>query len=71
MHGLPDYYNISNINDESLEVIWNQIIKKMYSNFEVPLYTEYYIGLNNSFAVMNSIKCKGKIINKGTIDVYS
>ena len=71
MHGLPDYYNISNINSETIEIIWNDIIKKMYVNFEVPSDLNYYIDSNKVFAVMNSLKCEGKIINKGTITIYS
>lgn len=71
MHGLPDYNNISQIDSESIEVVWNSILKELYVNFEVPEDKYYYIPKDKTFSVLYSLKCYNRMIIKGKVIIFS
>ena len=70
MHGLPDYYNISNINSETLEVIWNSFFKKLYVSYTILADENYYIPADKIFAITGYMEVYGSLYIRGEITIY-
>ena len=70
MHGLPDYYNISNINSETLEVIWNSFFKQLYSGYTLLADQNYYIPTDKAFAITGYMKVYGTLYVKGELNIF-
>ena len=70
MHGLPDYYNISNINSETLEIIWNSFFKKLYASYTLLTDENYYIPAGKVFAITGYITIYGNLYIRGEITIY-
>ena len=70
MHGLPDYYNVTEISAEADEVIWNDILRVLMSDFTVPADKDYLVVSGQELSIINSLTVEGRLIIEGTVMIY-
>ena len=71
MHGLPDWYNLSSLDYEDLSIVWNDIIKKLYTGYEIAADEDFYVLEAKEFVCTKYIKVEGSLIVKGVATVYT
>ena len=70
MHGLPDYYNVTEISAQANEMIWSDILKVLMVNFDIPVNKDYLVVAGQEFDAIGTLTVEGRFIIEGTVILY-